>query len=142
MEEKKVAKKAEAKPKEKVEKAAKPAQPKMHKRSILGRKKTEAEVEEQKIPETKEAITDPFATIKFVVMTEKAIQLIEKQNKLVFVVNRGATKNDIRKAAESVFSANVSNVQTMIDQLGRKKAFVKFAKPGEAGEIAIRLGII
>ena len=44
MAEKKVAKKAEAKPKEKVEKAAKPAQPKMHKRSILGRKKTEAEI--------------------------------------------------------------------------------------------------
>lgn len=106
------------------------------KRSLLRRK---AGAKEEALPAQ---VTDPFAVIKFVTMTEKAIQLIENQNKLVFVVDRSATKSDIRKAVESAFSASVSNVQTMIDQLGRKKAFVKFAKEGEAGEIAIRLGII
>ncbi len=87
-------------------------------------------------------LQDPFAIIKFTVMTEKAVQLVEKQNKLVFVVRRDATKNQIKKAVESAFSAKVNRIQTMIDQSGRKKAYVKFAKDGEAGEIAIRLGII
>ena len=130
--EKKVAKKEESQPK--IEKKVKP-KPSLFKRE----KKTKEESEEIK-PETTQA--DPFDIIKFVVMTEKAIQLIEGQNKLVLVVERGAEKKDIKKAVESAFSANVSNVQTMIDQLGRKKAFVRFAKPGEAGEIAIKLGII
>ena len=135
---------AEKKVKKKETKMTKPETEKieMQKRSILRRKK----VEEEKKAEVKELQPvqkiDPFAIIKFVVMTERAIQIIEKQNKLVFVVDRSAKKNDIKKAAESAFSTNVSNVQTMIDQLGRKKAFVKFTKEGEAGEIAIRLGII
>jgi ribosomal protein L23 len=129
--EKKVAKKKESQPK--IEKQVKP------KRSLFKREKKTKEESEVRLETTQ---ADPFDIIKFVVMTEKAIQLIEGQNKLVLVVERGAEKKDIKKAVESAFSANVSNVQTMIDQLGRKKAFVRFAKPGEAGEIAIKLGII
>ena len=133
--EKKIAKKKEAQPKiEKKEKQGKT------KRSLFKREKKVREAPE----EIKQEITqtEPFDVIKFVVMTEKAIQLIESQNKLVFVVDRNAEKKDIKKAVENAFSANVSNVQTMIDQLGRKKAFVRFAKAGEAGEIAIKLGIL
>ncbi len=133
--EKKIAKKKEAQPKiEKKEKQGKT------KRSLFKREKKVREAPE----EIKQEITqtEPFDIIKFVVMTEKAIQLIESQNKLVFVVDRNAEKKDIKKAVENAFSANVSNVQTMIDQLGRKKAFVRFAKAGEAGEIAIKLGIL
>jgi ribosomal protein uL23 len=86
--------------------------------------------------------TDPFSTIKFVLMTEKAVQVIEKQNKLVFIVERHADKNSIKAAVESVFEAPVSSVQTMIDQEGRKKAMVKFRNAGAAGDIAVKLGII
>lgn len=87
-------------------------------------------------------VTDTFSVLKFVVMTEKAIQMIETQNKLVFIVNRKADKNQIKSAAEQVFESPVSGVKTVIDQKGRKKAFIKLKKEGAAGEIAIRLGII
>jgi len=87
-------------------------------------------------------IADPFSIIKFVLMTEKAVQVIEKQNKLVFIVDRGADKNNIKAAVEAAFSAPISRIQTMIDQEGRKKAFVKFRNAGAAGDIAIKLGII
>lgn len=80
--------------------------------------------------------------LRFVLMTEKAVQLIEAQNKLVFIVERKATKTQIMKAAEQSFGSKISRVTTAIDKHGRKKAFIKFAKEGEAGEIAIRLGII
>jgi ribosomal protein L23 len=85
---------------------------------------------------------DPYDILKFVLMTEKAVRMVELQNKLVFVVDRKADKPTITSAAESAFGSKVTSVETMIDQSGRKKAFVKFEKPGEAGEIAIRLGII
>lgn len=80
--------------------------------------------------------------LQFVLMTEKAVQLIESQNKLVFVVHRRSNKSEIKQAAESMFNSRVNKVTTVIDQSGRKKAFIKFSKEGEAGEIAIRLGII
>lgn len=132
-------KKEETKPK--AEKKIEKAKVEKPKRSLFKREKKLKE--ESKVPQTGQPVaSEPFDVIKFVVMTEKAIQLIERQNKLVFVVDRNAEKKDIKKAVENAFSANVSNVQTMIDQLGRKKAFVRFAKAGEAGEIAIKLGII
>jgi len=87
-------------------------------------------------------IEDPFTILKFVLMTEKAIQLIEKENKLVFIVDRKCSKNDTKRAAESAFQAAVKDVKTSIDQKGRKKAFVRFREAGVAGEIAMRLGII
>ncbi len=80
--------------------------------------------------------------IEFVLMTEKAIQSIEKENQLTFIVKRKANKNEIKKSIESLFNTKIKSVKTLIDQKGRKKAFVKFEKEGEAGEIAIRLGII
>ncbi len=95
--------------------------------------------------ETKEesgVAADPFAILKYVLMTERAIQFVESQNKLVFIVRRSATKQEIMSAAKAAFKSDISQVQTLIDQKGRKKAFIKFSKEGEAGEIAIRLGII
>ncbi|MEM7819848.1 MAG: 50S ribosomal protein L23 [Candidatus Aenigmatarchaeota archaeon] len=86
--------------------------------------------------------TEPFSVLKFVLMTEKAVRTIELQNKLVFIVDRKATKKEIKNAVESAFQTSVDYVNTMIDQKGRKKAFVKFKQPGIAGEIAIKLGII
>lgn len=85
---------------------------------------------------------DPFGTLRFVLMTEKAVQMIEAQNKLVFIVNRRSDKKEIKQAIEQAFQSSVKHVNTMIDESGRKKAFVKFREPGQAGEIAIRLGII
>ena len=85
---------------------------------------------------------DPFETIQFVLMTEKCVRMIEAQNKLVFVVRRNSDKKAVKKAVENAFQSAVAGITTMIDQDGRKRAFVKFDKAGVAGEIAIRLGII
>ncbi len=107
-------------------------------------KDIKAQKKEKKKEEKKEFSYDgdPYEVIKFVLMTEKAIRFIEAQNRLVFVVDRKAHKEQIRKAVEGAFQSRISDVNVMIDQKGRKRAFVKFEKPGEAGEIAIRLGII
>ena len=104
-------------------------------KSIVKKPKAEEKKEEK-------PVTDTFSVLKFVVMTEKAIQMIETQNKLVFIVNRKSRKNEIKSAAESIFESPVASVKTVIDQKGRKKAFIRLKKEGAAGEIAIRLGII
>lgn len=85
---------------------------------------------------------DPYDTLKFVLMTEKCVRQIELQNQLVFIVDRNSGKEKIRAAAQAAFNTPIGGVRTVIDTTGRKKAFIKFAKEGEAGEIAIRLGII
>jgi ribosomal protein L23 len=112
------------------------------KKSALSRIKDIIKKEETKPEAAKAVDIDPFRTLKFVLMTEKAIRMIELQNKLVFIVNMKSDKKQVKAAVEAAFQTPVNSVKTMIDQKGRKKAFIKFKEPGQAGEIAIRLGII
>ncbi len=75
-------------------------------------------------------------------MTEKSMMVVEKENKIVFIVERSATKKDIKEAVEKEFNVKVESVKTLIDQKGRKKAIVKLKKEYPAVEIATRLGMI
>ena len=80
--------------------------------------------------------------ILYPLMTEKAISLIEKENKLVFVVNIRATKADIKAAVERLFNVEVEKVNTLITPRGEKKAYVKLKPEYNAMDIAARIGII
>ncbi len=85
---------------------------------------------------------DPFKVIIRPVQSEKAIKLIEQANTLTFIVDRRATKHDIKRAVEKLFNVKVVKVNTLITPRGEKKAYVKLAKEYSAAEIAARLGIL
>ncbi len=74
--------------------------------------------------------------------TEKAIRLIEEHNTLTFIVDRKATKHDIKRAVEKLFDVKVAKVNTLITPRGEKKAYVKLAEGYSAAEVAARLGIL
>ena len=98
--------------------------------------------EKNTAPAIAKADFDPYDVLQFVLMTEKAVRMVELQNKLVFMVEKRTNKKKIRQAVEAAFNSPVAGVQTMFDETGRKKAFVKFRNAGAAGDIAVRLGII
>ncbi len=85
---------------------------------------------------------DAFKIIKYPLLTEKAVGLIEAENKIVFIVDRKANKKQIAKAVEKLFEVKVEDVKTLIDRKGRKKAYVKLSKDYKATDIATRLGMI
>lgn len=85
---------------------------------------------------------DPFKVLKYPHMTEKSIGLVERENKLVFIVNRKYTKDEIRKAVEEAFNVKIEKINTTITRDGNKKAFVKLKPEYQAADIAVRLGII
>ncbi|MFW9970334.1 MAG: 50S ribosomal protein L23 [Candidatus Odinarchaeota archaeon] len=82
-----------------------------------------------------------YKIIKKPLITEKTFDLIEKENKLVFIVNKKANKNQIKKAIEKLHNVKVIKVNTMITTRGEKKAFVKLHPEYSAQDIAIDLGI-
>jgi large subunit ribosomal protein L23 len=82
-----------------------------------------------------------YKIIKKPLITEKTFDLIEKENKLVFLVRRQANKNQIKKAIEKLHNVKVIKVNTMITPKGEKKAFVKLHPEYSAQDIAIDLGI-
>nr|MCK4930229.1 50S ribosomal protein L23 [Nanoarchaeota archaeon] len=80
--------------------------------------------------------------IKYPLSTEKAIRLMESENKLVFVVDNKASKQEIKKAVEDRFDVKVEQVRTLNDFKGRKKAYVKFSAETPAIDLATKLGLM
>ena len=80
--------------------------------------------------------------IKHPIQTEKAVRLMESDNKLTLIVDLKASKNEIRKAVEELFQVKVVNVNTLITMQGKKKAYVKLAKETPAIDVATKLGLM
>ncbi len=84
---------------------------------------------------------DPYKVILRPVVTEKAVAMIENENKLTFIVDRRATKGDIKRAVEAMFEVKVEKVNTLITMRGEKKAYVKLKPEYSASEVAARIGL-
>ena len=85
-------------------------------------------------------MNNPFEIIIKPYVTEKTMFMIEKENKLAFIVRRDATKMDIKWAVERAFGVKVESVNVLYSRKG-KKAFVKLRPEFNADEIAVRIGI-
>ncbi len=84
----------------------------------------------------------PYEILRHPVITEKSVNIIETENKLVFIVDRRATKHDVKRAFEKLYKVKVEKVNILITPKGEKKAIIKL-KPGyKASDIAIKLGIL
>jgi large subunit ribosomal protein L23 len=85
---------------------------------------------------------NPDEVIIAVVRTQKAVSMIERENKLTFVVRLEATKDDVKRAVEKLYGVKVEKVNTVITPRGEKKAYVKLKPEYRATELAIKLGVI
>jgi ribosomal protein L23 len=81
-----------------------------------------------------------MSIIKHPLATEKSIRSIESENKLVFVVESGAKKQEIKAELERLLGTKVVAVNTFNGPDGKKRAYVRFATP--AIDIATRLGLM
>ncbi|WP_227133673.1 50S ribosomal protein L23 [Halorubellus salinus] len=79
--------------------------------------------------------------IRFPLVTEKAMNDMDFENKLQFVVHDEASKIDVREAVESQFEVDVTDVNTMITMKGQKKAIVRLSEEDDAQEVASRIGV-
>ncbi len=80
--------------------------------------------------------------ISYPLMTESASLMVEKDNKLIFIVNLKAGKADIKKAVEELYEVKVAKVNVQITNQGQKKAYVKLTPEFRASDVAIKLGIL
>ena len=80
--------------------------------------------------------------IKYPLVSEDAVTLIEAENKITFVVDADASKNDIRRAVEELYEVRVDRVNSVVTPEGRKKAYVKLTPDYKASDLAVRLGIL
>lgn len=83
---------------------------------------------------------DPYDIIYHPYVTEKTMNLMEKNNALEFVVKRNANKKQIKQAIETMFDVKVQRVNTKITKHG-KHAIVTFTPEYKAEDIGMRIGV-
>jgi large subunit ribosomal protein L23 len=85
---------------------------------------------------------DVYKIVEYPMSTEKAIRLMESENKLVFTVAMQARKPEIKAAIEKMFNVKVEKVTTHITPKGQKRAYVRLAPENPALDIATDLGLM
>jgi large subunit ribosomal protein L23 len=79
--------------------------------------------------------------IKYPHVTEKAMNDMDFQNKLQFIVDDSAGKNEVAEAVESQYEVSVVGVNTQNTMDGEKKAVVRLSEDDDAQEVASRIGV-
>ena len=86
----------------------------------------------------------PQDIIKYPLITEAAFNKMDNlnENALVFIVDRRATKKEIKNAFESLYDVKVIKINTLVTPRGEKKAFIKLSPDHSALDLATEVGII
>ncbi|MEM0287727.1 MAG: 50S ribosomal protein L23 [Nitrososphaerota archaeon] len=86
-------------------------------------------------------LEDAYKIVQLPYVTEKTFALIEKENKMVFLVSDKATKRKIKEAIELLYNVKVVGVDVMRVPKG-KKAYVTLSPETPASELASRIGVL
>ncbi|MXR20271.1 50S ribosomal protein L23 [Halobacterium bonnevillei] len=79
--------------------------------------------------------------IDYPLVTEKAMDEMDFQNKLQFIVDVDAAKPEIRDAVEEQYDVTVTDVNTQVTPEAQKKATVKLSEDDDAQDVASRIGV-
>ncbi len=74
-------------------------------------------------------------------VTEKTFNIIEKENKLSFIVHNKATKQQIIKSMKIIYEVDITEVNTF-NTIRGKKAIMKFKNADGARQLATNLGLV
>ena len=82
-----------------------------------------------------------MSVIDHPLVTEKAMNQMDFDNKLVFVVDLDAHKPDIKSEVQERYDVTVTNVNTQVTMNGTKKATISLSEDDDAQEVASRIGV-
>ncbi|WP_224268242.1 50S ribosomal protein L23 [Haloprofundus salinisoli] len=82
-----------------------------------------------------------MSVIRHPLVTEKAMNEMDFDNKLQFVVDLDASKPVVKEEIESRYDVTVSSINTQVTPKGTKKATVRLSEDDDAQEIASRIGV-
>jgi ribosomal protein uL23 len=94
------------------------------------------------LPIKTNATLEDLEVLWYPLVTEKAVGMIESENKITFIVRDTASKPEIKKKVEEAYGVKVVQINVIRDMKGRKKAVVKLDKKNKASELATRLGVL
>lgn len=76
------------------------------------------------------------------IVSEKAVNAIDKENTLQFAVLPEANKIQLKSFLEKTYNIKVAGIRTLRDGNGQKKAIVRLVKEQNARDIATKMGVL
>ncbi len=80
--------------------------------------------------------------LMYPVATEKALNIVDRNNVIIYVVDMRSNKKQIKDEFEKTFGVKVANVNTAITIKNTKKAYIRLAKDVKASDIARKLKLV
>ncbi|ATW90087.1 large subunit ribosomal protein L23 [Halohasta litchfieldiae] len=74
-------------------------------------------------------------------VTEKAMNEMDFDNKLLFITDIDATKPEIKKEVQDRYDVTVEGINTQITPKAQKKATLALSDDDDATEVASRIGV-
>jgi len=74
-------------------------------------------------------------------VTEKAMNEMDFNNKLLFITDIDATKPEIKKEVQDRYDVTVEGINTQITPKAQKKATLALSDDDDATEVASRIGV-
>ncbi|KTG09243.1 50S ribosomal protein L23 [Haloprofundus marisrubri] len=82
-----------------------------------------------------------MSVIRHPLVTEKAMNEMDFDNKLQFIVDLDASKPEVKEEIESRYDVTIDKINTQVTPKGTKKATVRLSEDDDAQEIASRIGV-
>ncbi|MFC6824369.1 50S ribosomal protein L23 [Halopelagius fulvigenes] len=82
-----------------------------------------------------------MSVIRHPLVTEKAMNEMDFDNKLQFIVDLDAAKPEIVEEIESRYDVSIEKINTQVTPKGTKKATVRLSDDDDAQEVASRIGV-
>jgi large subunit ribosomal protein L23 len=76
------------------------------------------------------------------IATEKAVNNIERDNIITYIVDARATRVEVRNAFEKTFGVKVNKINIIRTPDNTKKAVIKIDASSKAADIALKLKLI
>ena len=80
--------------------------------------------------------------LMYPIATEKAINMIERNNVITYMVDLRSKKTEIKKEFEETFKVKVDKVNTEIEPRNRKRAYITISEKFKASDIALKLKLV
>jgi large subunit ribosomal protein L23 len=81
-------------------------------------------------------------TLKYPLATEKSVGIVDRGNKITYIVDARASKKEIKEEFERTFNVRVKSINTVNLPRNLKKAFIKLAKGYNATDVALKLKLV
>jgi large subunit ribosomal protein L23 len=105
------------------------------------KKENEKQKDESKVIKVNLNLKD-LEVVLYPLITEKAVNMIDTENKLTFIVADKTNKKEVKQIIEKAYEVKVEKINIIRDMKGRKKAIIKLKKEFKAQDLATKLGVL